>query len=471
MSRLVAIGRWFYDRLGLERIIDFVARHPIPRGVAEGTKGWMYVLGIATLTAFVIQLLTGIALVTKYVPSPAAAYDSLLHINREVWLGSFVRGMHFYGASAMVVLITLHMLRVFVTGSYKFPREMNWLFGVVLLLLTVLMAATGQLLRWDQNGIWTVTVGSQLFARVPLIGEPLAQFLLAGQRVGGATLSRFFAFHVLILPGLILLSVGVHMYLVLHHGVSEPPRAGKPVDPDTYREWYDRELKRSPYRYWPHGAWREIVAAFAVVAAVMLLAGVFGPKGPGAPPDPTTFAADPRPDWYFRWYYALLAVKPRGLETFFMVYLPLLIVAALVALPIVRGTGERSPSRRPLSMAAAMLAALAIGTLTYVGMRAPWAMQFDTEPIPARVVGAAEGPVWEGAQAFHARGCQYCHAVAGYGGAYGPDLTRITRRLPPEMIVTRTLVGIGDMPGYRDSITREELTSILVFLRAIEERN
>jgi ubiquinol-cytochrome c reductase cytochrome b subunit len=470
MSRLLDVGKWFYDRLGLERVIDFVLRHPIPRGVATGKKGWMYVLGVATLTAFLIQLVTGVALVTKYVPSPAAAYDSLLHINRDVWLGSFLRGMHYYGASAMVVLITLHMLRVFLTGSYKYPREMNWLFGVVLLLLTVLMAATGQLLRWDQNGIWTVTVGSQLFARVPLLGEPLAQFILAGERVGGATLSRFFAFHVLIIPGLILLAVGVHLYLVLHHGVSEPPRPGKPVEPETYREWYEKELERSPYTYWPHGMWREIVAALIVVSVVMLLAWLFGPKGPGPVPDPTTIAADPRPDWYFRWYYALLAVKPRGLETFFMVYLPLLIVLALLALPIVRNRGERSPSRRPWAVAAVGLAAMAIGVLTYVGMRAPWAMQFDTEPIPAHVVGAAEGPVWEGAQAFHARGCQYCHAVAGFGGAYGPDLTLVTRRLPPEMIVTRTLVGFGDMPGYRDSITRDELTAILVFLGAMEER-
>jgi ubiquinol-cytochrome c reductase cytochrome b subunit len=463
-------GRWLHDRLGLERIVDFAARHPVPPGVT-GRKGWMYVLGAATLAAFVLQFATGIALATQYVPSPAHAYDSLIHINEQVSYGAFVRGMHYFGASAMMLLIGLHMVRVFLTGSYKYPRETNWLFGLALLAMTVAMAATGQLLRWDQDGLWTVSVGAQLLAHVPLIGEWLARFVLAGEAVSGDTLTRFFTLHVVILPVLLILTIGVHLWLVLHHGVSEPPVAGRRVNPEGYRERYLRKAEAGGRRYWPDSAWREVVAGAVVVAAVMGLAWWFGPHGPGAPPDPTAVAADPRPDWYFRWYYALLWVKPRGLERFVMVYLPLAVALGLVLLPLVRGTrGERSPSRRPWAVAAVGLAAAAIGYLTYLGMRAPWAMDFRTQPLTAQAAGAAEGPVWEGARLFHARGCQYCHAVQGQGGAYGPELTHVLRRLPAEVVVARTLNGIGDMPAYRGVLTRDELTAILAFLRAQEER-
>jgi ubiquinol-cytochrome c reductase cytochrome b subunit len=463
-------GRWLHHRLGLEPILDFVARHPVPPGITC-RAGWLYALGAATLAAFLLQFLTGIVLATYYIPSPEHAYDSLRHINEAVTYGAFVRGMHYFGASAMVVLISLHMIRVFLTGSYKYPRETNWLFGLVLLLMTLLMAATGQLLRWDQNGLWTVSVGAQLLAHVPLVGDWLARFVLAGESVGGATLSRFFALHVVILPALLFLTIGVHLWLVLHHGVSELPVAGRRVKPEGYRERYHRRAESGGRRYWPDSAWREVVAGVAVVGGVMALAWIFGPHGPGAPPDPTTIPADPRPDWYFRWYYALLWVKPRGLERFTMVYLPLAIGILLVLLPFVRGTrGERSPTRRPWAVAAVGIAVASLGYLTYLGMRAPWAMDFAARPLTAAEAGAADGPVWDGAQLFHARGCQYCHAVQGQGGAYGPDLTHVLRRLPPEVVVARTLNGFGDMPAYRDVLTREEMTAIVAFLRAQEGR-
>jgi ubiquinol-cytochrome c reductase cytochrome b subunit len=470
MRILRSIGGFFYDRLGLERIVDFVIRHPVPRGNAEGKKAWMYVLGIATLTAFMVQVVTGIALATKYIPSPAHAYQSLIYINTEVWGGSLLRGMHYFGASAMVLLITLHAARVFLTGSYKYPRELNWVFGVVLLVLTLMMAATGQLLRWDQHGLWTVTLASQLVGRTPLLGPQLAEFVLAGDAVGGATLSRFFVIHVLILPLMIFLVIGVHMYLVLHHGVSEPPEAGRPVDPKTYRAWYKRHSEESGYQYFPDAAWREAVAAFVVVAAVVVLALVFGPKGPDAPPDPTAMPTDPRPDWYFRWYYALLYVKPPGWETLFTVYLPLLVLFGLLALPFVRNTGERHPKRRPWAVIAVALAVLFFGLLTEVGMRAPWAMKFDAGPLPREIVGDADGPAWHGAQLFQERGCLYCHRVEEYGGTFGPDLTRALQRMPPEHFVDRTINGVRDMPAYRDVLNSEEMAAIIAFLRAVAER-
>jgi ubiquinol-cytochrome c reductase cytochrome b subunit len=466
---LARLRAWLVDRLGLQRLIDFVARHPVPPEHA-GRHGWLYVLGVATLTAFLLQFVTGAVLATKYIPAPSHAWDSLRYITEEAWFGALLRGMHFVGASAMIVLMTAHVVRVVLTGSYKFPRELNWVLGVLLLVLVLTMALTGQLLRWDQDGLWTVSVAANFFARVPLIGDLLARFVLAGDSVGGATLSRFFVLHVLLLPLLIFAIIGAHMYLVLHHGISEAPRPGRKIDRSTYRSWYADHVERGGVRYWPDTAWREVVAALLVVVVVMTLGWLIGPKGPGLPPDPAVVGADPRPDWYLRWYYALLWVKPRGAETLFMVYLPLAAVIALLLLPFVFNAGERSPSRRPWAVVTVIGLLTGFGLLTQMGLQPRWAMDFDARPLTARELGHAEGPVLDGARAFHARGCAYCHVVLGVGGAYGPDLTDVTRRLPTGAIVARTLNGVGDMPGYRRVISQQEMDAIVAFLQAMAGR-
>jgi ubiquinol-cytochrome c reductase cytochrome b subunit len=462
------MARWIRQRLGLERIIDFAARHPIPPEQG-GRKGWMYVFGVATLTAFLVQVVTGTALATKYIPSPAHAYQALRYITDEAWFGWLLRGMHYFGASVMVVLISVHMSRVFLTGSYKRPREFNWMTGVLLLGLTIAMALTGQLLRWDQDGIWTVSVAAHFVGRVPLIGAELAQFFIGGSSVGGATLSRIFVFHVMVMPALIFLTVGLHMYLVLHHGVSEPPRKGEKVTGSEEEiAAYHARAEASGFRYWPDAAWREAVAAGVVIVVIVGLALLYGPQGPGMPPDPTQVPADPRPDWYLRWYYALLWAKPRHLDTLVMVWAPLAAGAFLVLLPFLRGTGERHPLRRPWSVAVFGFAVAFFSLLTYLGMQAPWAMDFDTPPIEARALGVTGAEGIRGAELFRERGCQYCHAVAGVGGDFGPELTFSAVRLPPEVFVDRTLNGFGtDMPAYRGLISAEELNAILAFLRAV----
>jgi ubiquinol-cytochrome c reductase cytochrome b subunit len=463
------VRSWLIDRLGLQRLIEFAARHPVPPEYGS-RRGWLYVLGVATLAAFLLQFVTGAVLATKYIPAPSHAYESLRYITEEAWFGALLRGMHYVGASAMIVLMSAHVIRVVLTGSYKFPREMNWVLGVVLLVLVLTMALTGQLLRWDQDGMWTVSVAANFFARVPLIGAALARFVLAGESVGGATLSRFFVLHVLLLPLLIFAVIGAHLYLVLHHGISEAPRAGRPVDRSTYRAWYRDYVERGGTRYWPDAAWREVVAALLVVVAVVALAYLVGPKGPGLPPDPSIIGADPRPDWYLRWYYALLWVKPRGAETLVMVYLPLAVLLALLLLPFVFNAGERSPRRRPWAVIMVVGTLTGLGLLTQMGLQPRWAMDFDARPLTAAEVGVDAGPVWQGAQAFHARGCAYCHTVLGVGGEYGPDLTDVARRLPTGAIVARTLNGIGDMPGYRRVLSEEEMDAIVAFLQAMQQR-
>jgi ubiquinol-cytochrome c reductase cytochrome b subunit len=459
------VAEWLRDRLGLDPIIDYLSQHKVPASLTT-RRGWMYVFGMAVLTAFGVQVITGITLATMYVPSPAYAHESLIYITREASFGAFVRGLHYFGASAMVLFVLVHAAQVYLAAAYKYPREMNWITGVVLLLLVFLMALTGQLLRWDQNGLWTVVVAAKFAARVPLLGPWLGEFILAGPTVGGATLTRFYALHVIVLPLIIVGLVSVHMYLVLYHGISEPPETGRPVNRFTYKRWY-QDLKERGVPYLPDVAWKEGVAGLAVFAGIVLLALVFGPRGPDEPPDPTMVIADPRPDWYLRWYYALLWVKPRGLEAFFMVYAPLLALLLLALLPVFFPTGERSLKRRPWAIGAVGGAGLIFVVLTAIGLRVPWSPAYETEPLSAQELGVPEGPVSEGARVFHETGCQYCHLVLGRGGTYGPDLTRVAQRLSPPEITVRIVKGFGDMPSYQGVLTTEELEAVMTFLREL----
>ena len=215
---------WFNDRTGLIDMLDPMVKHPVPPDT-----GWMYVFGSAVLISFVLQIITGIFLATMYVPSSSEAYQSLEFITNSATLGSFLRGMHYWGASAMILFLGVHMIRVFLTGSYKFPREMSWISGVVLLFLTVGMGFTGQTLRWDQNAIWSIIVGAEQAGRVPFIGQWVARLVLAGGTLSSVTLSRFFVLHVFVLSGLIIATLSFHLYLVLRNGISEPPVPGRRV--------------------------------------------------------------------------------------------------------------------------------------------------------------------------------------------------------------------------------------------------
>lgn len=468
MRLLAGVGRWLDDRLGLSVIDTHTLKHPIPAASA-GRKGWLYVLGAATLVAFIVQVVTGVVLATKYVPAPSHAHDALLVITRDTTLGWLLRGMHFYGGSAMVLLVFLHMTRVFLTGSYKFPREVNWMTGAVLLGLTLAMAGTGQLLRWDEDGVWTVVVWAKFAERAPWIGDAFARFILGGDSLGGATLTRFFALHVFVFPALIIAFVVVHLYLVFYHGISEPPEAGRPVERATYRQQYAALLARG-CAYFPFGMWREAVVGLAVVAAIVLFAVVLGPVGPGPVPDPTQVAADPKPDWFFLWYYTLVWLKPPALETLVMIYLPLGVGVILFLIPLLRPTGERSPSRRPWAIAAVLIVVTTWATLTAYGIRPYWVPDFDTRPLAPAALGVTAGPVAEGVELFHARGCQYCHQVLGTGGRYGPDLTKVSARLSREETAVRIVAGYRDMPGYRDRLSSAELDAIMAFLWALGER-
>ncbi|MGH7907412.1 MAG: cytochrome b N-terminal domain-containing protein [Candidatus Binataceae bacterium] len=451
----------FEERTGLLKVMGDIARHPVPPGA-----GWWYVFGSATLTCFIVQVVTGIALATRYISSAGSAYSALQYITNQAFFGHLLRGMHFYGASLMVAMIGLHMIQVFRMGCYKYPREFNWITGVFLLALVIAMGFTGQLLRWDQTAVWAVVVAAEQAGRVPLIGTALARFLLGGKTLGGATLSRFFAFHVFFIPAMIFAIIGMHLYLVVHDGISEPPVPGEPVDPKTYRARYEKLLEEKGEPFWPDAAWRDMVFAAGVVTLIVLLAIFVGPPHLGQPPNPSLLAREPKPDWYLVWYFAVLALLPHNIENVFMIVAPMLAGAFLLLVPVIWNKGERHPKNRPWSVAAVILIVVSIAAFWIEGQYSPWSPDFSAKALPVSVIGVTSGPVFEGARLFHERGCEFCHTIAGYGGTRGPNLTYIGDQLTDNDITIRIMNGGYNMPAFAGILKPRELNNLVAFLHS-----
>jgi quinol---cytochrome c reductase cytochrome b subunit, bacillus type len=209
---------WLDERTGGASFLTGMLFRKVPKGT-----NWFYTLGSATLFAFTVQAVTGVFLAMYYDPSPTQAYGSISHLTNHVFLGEFVRGMHKWGASVMIILIFVHMARTFIFGAYKYPRELNWVIGVVLLILTMVMGLTGYLLPFDQRSFWATTVAGNITGTGPFLGPYLNDFLRAGPEFSATTLSRFYAIHMLLVPGLIIALIGAHLYLVVKLGTTAPP--------------------------------------------------------------------------------------------------------------------------------------------------------------------------------------------------------------------------------------------------------
>src|SRR5438132_1245413 len=228
---------WLEERSGLIGGVRYFLFRKVP-----ADTNWMQTLGSATLTAFIVQAITGVILAMYYKPDPNSAYESIQNITNHVTMGWLVRGMHKWGASVFIILMFLHMGRVFLFGAYKYPRELNWVLGVLLLVMGMAEGFTGYLLPWDQTAYWASVVGINLNGTAPFLGPWLAQFLRSGQEIGAETLTRFYSLHMLVIPGAIFALIGLHLYLVIRLGVTSPPwskeaaGADRPDEPSQLRE-------------------------------------------------------------------------------------------------------------------------------------------------------------------------------------------------------------------------------------------
>ncbi len=465
---LTAIGDWFDARLAIRQSLLPVLMHPVPRSL-EGRAGWAYIFGSASMTLLFLQIITGICLALVYVPSADQAYESLLYLNYQQACGWFLRALHYWAASAMVLMVVVHMTQVFLYGAFKYPRELTWVVGVFLLILTLAMSFTGQVLRWDPDAYWGIGVGAAMAGRVPGGGGALVRLLLGGPTIGADTLSRFFTLHVFVIPGLLLTFLAIHLWLVVKCGISAPPKAGEEVDPRTYDALYAKQLKDG-VPFFGQAMLKDALFSAVVVILVVAVAALAGPKGPSGPPDPALSGANPRPDWPFLWIFGALSLSPPRAETFLILVMPPLLVGALLLVPFVCNRGERAASRRPAAVLGVAFIFTALGVLTYEGDRAPWspAMQaWSEDPVPVEMVKASGPLQLQGTAVLQNKSCRNCHALAGVGGQRGPDLSNVGARLTRDQLIDQISNGTpggGNMPAYGKQINPAEMTALVAFL-------
>jgi ubiquinol-cytochrome c reductase cytochrome b subunit len=460
------IARWLDVRLQLGTPLSATMDHRVP----PETASWAYVFGSAASTTLALQLVTGILLALVFVPSAGEAWNSLQYLNHQVTFGWLIRGLHGWGSNFMIAIVLVHMLQVFLFGAYKFPRELTWIVGVLLLIATLGMAFTGQVLRFDQDAYWGLGIGASIASRVPVAGPWIVDLLLGGPIIAGATLSRFFALHVFLIPGLLIAFVGVHVLLVLRLGVNEWPMPGRIVRRATYMQEYHETTSRDGVPFVPYALWKDIIFSCAVVLAIGACAFVSGPFGPSGRPDPTIIQTAPRPDFFFLWLFALLSLLPPSAETPILLVGPAVAIGALLMLPFLAGEGEKSWRRRPIAVLTVLLVAVTLSTLTRLGGAAPWSPSMNAwsgVPIPARYVKGRTALERQGALVFQSKQCHNCHALGGDGGKRGPALDSVAVSLTRDELIRQVIQGGGNMPAYGRNLNPAETDALVAFLQTL----
>jgi ubiquinol-cytochrome c reductase cytochrome b subunit len=439
--------------------------------VPEVTASWWYVFGSAATVLLVLQVMTGILLGLVYTPSAGHAWASLEFLDHTVKLGWFLRALHGWGSDFMIAVVLIHMVQVFLFGAYKFPRELTWMIGVLLLLLTLGMAFTGQVLRFDQDAYWGLGIGASIVSRVPLIGGPLVNVMLGGPIIAGPTLTRFYALHVFIIPGLLLAFTGLHVWMVLRLGINEWPMPGRLVNKKTYTAEYQKLTHDTGIAFVPDGAWKDAIFAAAILLAVMACALFFGPFGPTGQPDPTIIQTAPKPDFAFLWIYAVLAYLPPSLETPVLFIAPVVGIGAMLLLPLLSPEGEKHWSRRPVAVLMVAVIAVTLGIFTRLGTYTPWSPIMDAwthDPIPAKYLHNRTPLERQGALVLQDKQCRNCHSIGGSGGLRGPALDGIATRMTEDQIIRQVLQGGGNMPAYGNALSPSETTALVRFLSTLK---
>jgi ubiquinol-cytochrome c reductase cytochrome b subunit len=415
MSRGTDFLDWLDSRTGYRSGVNHLLDEPLPSGV-----GWWFITGSVLLFLLGVQVLTGLVLTMYYVPSPEHAYDSVRFIMDGVTFGPLVRGLHFFGASFIVIAAVIHMLRVVLFGSYKQPREVTWITGVVLLLVILAFALSGYLLPWDQKAYWATTVTINIARSTPLFGEPVAALLRGGVDLGALTLGRWYTAHVFLLPACLVGFVVAHLYLMRRHGISGPIslRAG--------------EAKP----FYPYHALKDTIA-MAIVFALLITFAYTIPAPLDAIADPTDASYVPRPEWYFLSLFQLLKYFPGPLEPIATVVVPGLIVAGLFALPFLDRRPDRHPLKRPLVTGGFAILGAGLVTLTWLGL----------QDAPAHADPDNWGPIAiAGRELANDERCVRCHTVGGAAN----ELASTRLRRDPDWLVSHVQDPEIIAPGLRE---------------------
>jgi quinol-cytochrome oxidoreductase complex cytochrome b subunit/mono/diheme cytochrome c family protein len=449
-------GFW-EERTGWSRLKQLLFLEPLPGGAR-----WSAAFGSLLLVAFLVQVVTGVLLAMNYAPAVETAWPSVNYIQEEVPLGAFIRGVHHWGSSAMVILLLFHLVQVFVWGAYKKPRELTWMTGVLLLGCVLGLAFTGYLLPWDQKAYWATKVGLGILSTTPVVGDDLRTLLQGGEQMGNLTLTRFFTLHAFILPGAVILLVIVHLYLFRLHGVTP--------------SWWESagRLKQREEPFWPKQVLKDGVLALVFLAGLGLWSGLWPAplEEPANPAEP--YAA--RPEWYFMFLFQALRYFEGPSEIVGTFVLPSLFFLILLVWPFLDRNPERDPRRRPVAMTL-----LSAGTMGMIGLTV-FALVADVrmrEPaLAARPGPPAErpGPIQRAdvAKIYNAS-CAACHAVDGTAALIRsgmptiPDFTSMAWQMSRTDLEITHRIHDGNeplMPAYRDKLSATEILALSIYVRA-----
>jgi ubiquinol-cytochrome c reductase cytochrome b subunit len=469
--------RWLDKRTGVHDLMKESLDEPIPGGARLA-----YVFGSGLLFIFISQIITGICLALYYVPSAESAHTSVAYISKQVAAGAFLRSLHYYGSSAMIIVLALHFLQTFLYGSFKGRRELLWISGAVLSFLVLGMGFTGYLLPWDQKAYFATAVGTNIVGQIPLIGNWLTRLLRGGDTLGTLTLSRFYVAHVFLLPAGLFAFIAAHIFLFRKAGPAGPIEED-PVTP-----------KMAPEGFYPRQVLMDMAFAFLIMIGLGVLS-FFHPAslGPVANPADTQFL--PRPEWYYLPMFEWLKYFEGPKVVFAVVVIPGILATLFFLMPFLDRSLERRPWRRPipvLAVAFVMLGMIYLGIKSRVSDRRDPTVAAQTdlqdeqekayskapfEPFndsPGGQAAVPTGPVSplvaQGRAIFEAHGCAACHGEVGLGGPAGPTLVGITAKYANDPLVALlhnpdAKMKAGRMPAV--DISSTDMSALVAYLGVI----
>jgi len=459
---------WLEQRTGFVSMTKGFLTEDIPGGAS-----YWYVFGSATLFAMILQIVTGIFLTFWYAPSASTAWESTKAMY-DNGFQHFVLSVHYWGASAMIALVFLHMLQALVWGAYKSPRELQWIVGVLLFIVTLVLGLTGYLLPWDMNAYFASQVAINISGTAPILGPFIQRFLQDGPVMGTLTINRFFGVHVWLMPAALVALVGAHLAIFRHNGPAGPP--------------VEDPRPRRPGRFWPDQMFMDTAISFFVFLVILFLSAVL-PPFLDQKADPTNVTFVPYPAWYFLALFGLLNIMPPSLELFGTIIIPTVVVIILLALPwLDRSTLRTFGSRAPILLATTtiVVAVVALSVFSQVSIQAKQGAAAQNPAPPPPPVGPVAGTSVSTAgganagQKVFAANCSSCHGAAGAGvpGAFPPlagnpfvtgDKSKVINVLINGLHGKIQIKGStynGQMPAWKGTLTNSDIANVITYIRS-----